>query len=90
MECAFVGRAINRPFGAQQRDALASLRLGARGDDAANVQAGQRIRLGRGVERDVGGVVRADEKIATRRREPLGGAHQMRVDRGKIARLPSF
>ncbi len=49
---------------------------------------GKRIRLGGGVESDVGGVVGADEEIAAGGFEAIGGVAQICVDLGQIVGVP--
>ena len=87
------GGGISRPFHgparAQERHARAAIALGLARDHIANVQARQRIRLLRRIQRDVGGIVRANEKIAARVGQALAGAHEMGVHRRQIARIIS-
>ena len=85
-----VGRPLHREARAEQAHAPPPVRPGSLGHDLADVQAGQRIGLGRSVEGDVGGVVRADEELAAGGRQTTGGPHQVRVDAGQVAALVAF
>ena len=87
-ERAGIDRAAHRPFGAEDRDLAAAVGDRLVGDHLGDVEAGDRERLARRLQRDMGAVVGQDEEIGAGGGELRGVGHEDGAQRREVAARP--
>src|SRR5439155_4835519 len=85
-----VERAAHRVFRAEDSDPHVAPEGGLIGDDLRDVEPREVQAIARGFESHVSGVVRADEEVGARTREPGYALRKRLADTRVIRRLPRF